>query len=206
MLVGVTGAGCSSGGAPADEPPTPASASSSTTEDAASDVATTEPGSELDLGDEATVAWRPAPDLEGVLDLSVDRVRAARMRDFAGLVASGSSVEGARPYYVDVRVTNAGESDLGGLAVPLYLRDTSESLGPPWGFEEPFRPCRSRPLPASFAPGQSVERCLVFFARAGAAYDAMAFQPTPDVEPITWDGDVTDAVGERRDRPSRRGR
>jgi hypothetical protein len=168
-------------------------------------VDTTEPGSVLGLGDDATVVWRPAPDLEGVLDLRVDAVREADMADFDGLVSPGA-VEGARPYYVDVTVANVGDADLGGLDVPLYLLDSSDTLGPPWGFEEPFAPCRSRPLPRSFAPGDTTSGCLVFFACAGATYDAMAFQPTPDQVAITWIGAPTEAERGERERPSRRRR
>lgn len=168
----------------------------------AADVATTEPGTVLALGDDATVVWRPSVDLEGVLELRVDAVREAATADFDGLVASGT-VAGAQPYYVDVTVANVGDTDLGGLDVPLYLLDTSDTLGPPWGFEEPFDPCRSGPLPAAFAPGETTTACLVFFARAGSTYDAMAFQPVPDVGAITWTGEPEPAA---RERPSRRRR
>jgi hypothetical protein len=201
------GAGCSADGS-GDGSPDPAASTAagsdpSEVDDAAAEgERTTAPGSVLDLGGTATVAWRPSAALEGVLEMSVERVRAGRPRDFTGLVASGT-VEGARPYYVDVTLTNAGDSDLGGLDVALYLRDSSGTLGPPWGFTEPFAPCRSRPLPGSFAPGRTVATCLVFFARAGATYDAVAYQPRPDQEAITWTGDVTEPD---RDRPSRRRR
>lgn len=182
---------------------TPGGGSSTPAADpSSSDVATTEPGAVLDLGDDATVVWRPSADLEGVLDLRVDTVREASMADFEGLVASGA-VAGARPYYIGVTVDNVGDTDLGGLDVPLYLLDTSDTLGPPWGFEEPFGPCRSGPLPQAFAPGDSARRCLVYFARAGATYDAMAFQPVPDVEAITWTGEPEPVD---RERPSRRRR
>lgn len=177
-------------------------ASSPAADRSASDVATTEPGAVLDLGDEATVEWRPSADLEGLLDLRVDAVREASMADFEGLVASGT-VASARPYYVDVTVANVGDTDLGGLDVPLYLLDTSDTLGPPWGFEETFGPCPSGPLPRAFAPGDSTRTCLVFFARAGSTYDAMAFQPVPDVEAITWTGEPEPVD---RERPSRRRR
>ena len=198
VLVGLTA--CSSDDSSGD-----GTTSASSTGDPSTDVETTEPGSVLELGDLATVVWRPAAEVEGVLDLRVDSVRQADTRDFDGLVAPGA-VEGARPYYVDVTVTNAGETDLGGVDVPLYLLDTSDTLGPPWGFEEPFAPCRSRPLPAAFAPGRTARKCLVFFARAGSTYDAMAFQPTPDQAAITWTGEATRVERGKGERPSRRGR
>lgn len=205
VLMAATG-GCSSDADPAPDAgagPTTAAPTGAVPE--AADAPTTAPGSELDLGETATVAWRPAPDLEGVLELGVEQVREADPSDFDGLVASGA-VAGAQPYYVEVTVANAGDTDLGGLDVPLYLLDSSESLGPPWAFAEPFRPCRSRPLPGSFAPGDTTTKCLVFFARADATYDAMAFQPTPDHEAITWTGAATEAARDRDRRPSRRGR
>ena len=210
VLLALTG--CSSDDASGDGTPStgastaasdPTSGGSTTGESSPQD--TTAPGTELDLGDAATVAWRPASDPEGALELTVEAVRQGRMADFDGLVASGA-VEGARPYYVEVRVTNAGDTDLGGLDVPLYLLDTSDTLGPPWAFAEPFRPCRSRPLPKSFGPGDSAGMCLVFLARAGSTYAAMAFQPTPDQEPVTWTGEATRAGRDRSDGPSRRRR
>lgn len=189
-LVGTTS--CSSdGGEPsaggAASPPAETTGPSTGT-----DVVTTAPGSVLELGDTATVAWRPSTEVEGLLGLSVDAVREADPRDFDGLAAAGAG-EDTRPYYVDVTVGNVGDTDLGGLAVPLYLHDTSDALGPPWGFEEPFGPCRSRPLPEAFAPGDSMRTCLVYLARAGAAYDEMALVTTPDQEPITWSGDPRQA-------------
>jgi hypothetical protein len=193
---------CSSDDAMSGEGTPDAGASTPAGEPTPTDVATTEPGTVLALGDDARVVWRPSADLEGVLELRVDAVREAATTDFDGLVASGT-VAGAQPYYVDVTVANVGDTDLGGLDVPLYLLDTSDTLGPPWGFEEPFGPCRSRTLPTAFAPGESRGKCLVFFARAGSTYDAIAFQPAPDAEPITWTGEPEPAD---RERPSRRRR
>jgi hypothetical protein len=195
-------AGCSSDDDPQAQP---TAQTSDRTSERVANAGTTAPGTELALGDTATVAWRPAADVEALLELSVEEVTEARRRDFAGLVAAGAA-EGARPYYVDVTVTIAGDVDLGGLAVPLYLRDTSDALGPPWGFAEPFEPCRSRPLPERFDRGDTTTRCLVFLARAGAAYDAMVFWPTPDREAITWTGEAAEPDRDRRGRPSRRGR
>ena len=204
VLVGVTAlAGCSSGGDPAGEAST-ASPAAAPAEDAAA-VDTTEPGSVLDLGDEATVPWRAAPELEGVLELSVDAVREGRVRDFEDLVAAGA-VEGAQPYYVDVTLTNAGDSDLGGLGVPLYLRDTSDTLGPPWGFEEPFTPCRSRPLPEVVRPGRHHPHVpgLLRPGRGGVRRDGLPAEPRPGGHHLDRRGDPP--AGDRADRPSRRRR
>src|SRR5687768_6014974 len=87
-LVGATS--CSSDGdtpsaGGAASPPAETTGSSSGT-----DAVTTEPGSVLELGDTATVAWRPSAEVEGLLGLSVDAVREADPRDFTGLVAAGA--------------------------------------------------------------------------------------------------------------------
>ena len=162
----------------------------------------TEPGTELGFGDSAVLAWQPTQDLAGELELTVEAVAEQRQSVFDGWTRDDAMVA-SRPYFVTVTLANVGDTDLGGLDVPLYLLDTSDTLGPPWSFEEPFAPCRSRPLPAAFAPGDSTRTCLVYFARAGSTYDAMAFQPVPDVEAITWTGEPERVD---RERPSRRRR
>src|SRR6476620_11163589 len=81
----------------------------------------TDPGTDLDLGDEATVVWQPRADLTGVLDVSVDAVAEQDESVFDGWVSE--VMPDARPYFVTVTLANAGEADLAGLDVPLYLRD-----------------------------------------------------------------------------------
>ncbi|PVG83471.1 hypothetical protein DDE18_09325 [Nocardioides gansuensis] len=159
----------------------------------------TEPGTTLDLGERATVAWQVGGGEVGVAELRVDRVREVTLEELEGWVADGSMKE-SRPYFVDVTVENAGETDLGGQEVPVLLMDSNGVLGPPWSFGGQFRPCNSGPLPGSFEPGEKKALCLVYLAPQGASIDAMAFAPVDGFEPIRWTGDVQTPADEKKPR------
>jgi hypothetical protein len=160
------------------------------------DVASTDPGTELDFGEPATIVWQPAQEVTGVLDVTVDSVAEQRQSVFDGW-ARDEAMAAARPYFVLVSLTNAGESDLGGQAVPLYLRDDTGALGAPWTLGGDFEACQSGPLPTPFEPGDTVEMCLVYLAPDGARIDDMVFEPSEGYDPISWTGDV--------ERPAERG-
>ncbi|EON24401.1 MULTISPECIES: hypothetical protein [Nocardioides] len=136
------------------------------------------------------VEWAPTTSLAGALTISVDRVREGYFSDFAGLGGSGIT-EANQPFYVDAVISNEGEVDFGGLDAPLYLQDSNGVLSPPWGFARAFGPCDSGPLPVPFGPGSEVELCLVFFGSPGATFESVTFQPSTEVAPITWSGDLT---------------
>ena len=171
---------------------------------AAVDVASTDPGTRLDFGEPATLVWQPAQDLTGVLDLTVDSVTEQRQSVFDGW-ARDEAMAAARPYFVRVSLTNTGESDLGGQAVPLYLRDGTGALGAPWTVGGDFTACQSGPLPTPFEPGAEADLCLVYLAPDGARIDDMVFEPTEGYDPITWTGDVGKAK-EKRTRKADRNR
>ena len=154
------------------------------------DVASTEPGTDLDFGEPATLVWQPAQDLTGVLDLTVDSVAEQRQSVFDGWTRDDAMAT-ARPYFVVVSLANTGESDLGGQPVPLYLRDDTGSLGAPWTLGGDFTACQSGPLPSPFEPGDEAEMCLVYLAPGGARIRDMVFEPTEGYDPVTWTGDVT---------------
>ncbi len=153
-------------------------------------VSATEPGTALEHGDPATLVWQPANDLVGALELTVEAVQERRASVFDGWVAD-DSLEAARPYFVRVALTNVGENDLAGQAVPLYLRDDRDRLGAPWTVGGDFTPCQSGPLPEPFEAGASAEMCLVYLAPDDARIRDMVFEPTEGYDPIVWTGDVT---------------
>ena len=154
-----------------------------------SDAASTEPGTELEFGEPATLVWAPTQDLTGVLDLTVESVSEQRQSVFDGW-ARDDAMAAARPYFVRVQLANTGESDLGGQAVPLYLRDDTGALGAPWTLGGDFTACQSGPLPKPFEPGVEADMCLVYLAPDGARIQDMVFEPTEGYDPITWTGDV----------------
>lgn len=163
---------------------------------AASDA--TEPGTDLELGEEATVAWQPTQDLAGEIELTVESVAEQRASVFDGWVSE--VVPDARPYFVTVTLTNVGDTDLGGQDVPLYLRDTGGTLGAPWTLGGDFAACQSGPLPVPFAAGAEAGMCLVYLVPDGGRIRDLAFAPTEGYDPVTWSGDVQEPV---RPRPGR---
>lgn len=177
---------CSRNGSDSGSEPAPALDGTATP---ASDSTATEPGSDLAFGAAATLVWQPAAGLSGTLDLSVDAVVEQRQSVFDGWVRD-DVMAASRPYFVTVSLTNAGDADLGGADVPLYLRDDSGALGAPWTLGGDFTACQSGPLPTPFEPGDQAEMCLVYLVPHGARIDDMVFEPTEGYDPISWTGDV----------------
>ena len=184
----------SSACAPDDPESTPAPAPTT----AADPAVGTDPGTKLGLGEQATLAWQPESDVAGVLDLSVDAVAEQERSVFDGWV--DDVVPDARPYFVTVTVTNAGESDLGGQEVPLYLRDDTGALGAPWTVGGDFAECQSGPLPTPFAAGTETGMCLVYLVPDGGRIRDLVFEPTEGYDPITWSGDVAKPATKKRER------
>jgi hypothetical protein len=172
---------CSGG----DDEPSAAPADAATTAEAAA----TAPGTDLGFGEPATLVWQPAASVSGTLELSVDAVAEQRQSVFDGWVRD-DVMAASRPYFVTVTVTNAGESDLAGQVVPLYLRDDNEALGAPWTLGGDFTACQSGPFPSPFGPGAEAELCLVYLVPRGARITDMVFEPTEGYDPITWTGEV----------------
>ena len=156
---------------------------------AAVEEPSTEPGTDLDFGETATLVWQPTTSLTGTLDLSVDAVAEQPPSVFDGWVRDDVMAE-ARPYFVTVSLTNTGESDLGGRDVPLYLRDDTGALGAPWTVGGDFTACQSGPIPAPFEPTAETEMCLVYLVPGGARIEDMVFEPTEGFDPISWTGEV----------------
>jgi hypothetical protein len=152
-------------------------------------VTLTEPGTALGFGDVATVAFPIAGGEVGVLEARVDAVTEVTVKEFRGWL-SPQALEQSRPYFVRVRLVNAGDTELGGHDVPVHLLDDNGTLGPPWAFDGKFRPCQSGPLPKRFGPGDKAKTCLVYLAPMQGAIESMAFVPDAAADPVTWSGKV----------------
>lgn len=210
LAVGSLLAGCAEGDATGDgaavatpSSPPPSTMISSTDYLPVPDgVELTEPGSEMDLKDDAVVAWRPRQDVVGVLDLSVGRLEETTVeRSLAGFRLS-ADVRESTPYFVRAVVTNDGDSDLGGRQVPLYAIDSSGRLIEPTGVDNDFADCPDGVLPAIFAPGDRARTCLIFFVPPGASLESVMFRPPEGVVPLTWSGEIR-IFGERTPRTKR---
>lgn len=179
LVFSCTVSACGSNAEP-DAPTTPTASGTPTAEPAPTELA---------FGDAESVTWAPGADLSGELSITVAQVTAGDFEDFDGLDGSGIT-EANEPFYVDAVIVNEGDAELGGLDVPLYLEDSNGTLSPPWRFATPFKPCDSGPFPASFAAGEELETCLVFFGSPDATFESVTFRPSVDASAVTWTGEV----------------
>lgn len=157
-------------------------------------VSLTPQGSLLGVGDTATVAYRPRQGKVGVLDLRVTSlVRTTFEESFQNWKLDDKTMQ-QTPYFVEVKVKNRGNSDLGGRPVPLYLLDGADTLVESSTFDGDFTPCPSTPLPKKFAKGATDKVCLVFLAPRGEKLAGVSFRPDQAFTAITWNGKV-EAIG-----------
>ncbi len=155
-------------------------------------VTLAEPGSELELGESATIAWRPRQDTVVALDLAVERIDETSYEEsFEGWVVT-KQMKGQVPYFVRVTATNVGDADIGVLLVPLYGLSAAASMYEPLDFrEETFEPCPGGNLPDRLRPGKSADLCFAYLLPAEHDFAGAAFDPVGELEPITWSGEIT---------------
>lgn len=147
-------------------------------------------GSDLAVGDSATVAWQPKVGKVGVLTITVTKLVETTIKDFRGFTLDERS-RNSTPYYVYATVTNAGETDLAGATVPLYARYDTDTLLVATKFTSRFKPCPSTPLPAkAFKPGAKANVCLVYLVENKGLMEAVTFRPSQEYEPIEWTGTI----------------
>lgn len=153
-------------------------------------VELTDQGSELELGDTATVAYEPRQDEVAALEITVTRIDKASFKLFVGWKLSPETKK-TTPYFVHVKVKNVGDTDLGGRPVPVYGVDGTNKLIEASTFASTFKPCPSEPLPKKFRNGDSVKTCLVYLAPDRGELTAASFRPVEEFDPITWTGKIT---------------
>lgn len=163
-------------------------------------VALTAQGTELAVGDDATVAYEPRQDTVGVLHIRITGLeRTTFKRSFQGWQLD-KATRSTTPYFVHAEVRNVGKTDLGGRPVPLYIVDGHNTLIESSTFASSFKPCPSAPLPKKFANGDRVKTCLVYLSPKHGDLTAVSFRPTQDFNPITWTGEVTTATAPKSGR------
>jgi hypothetical protein len=164
-------------------------------------VELTAQGSELELGETATVAYEPRQELVGALDITVTRTDQANFRLFSGWQLKAETRK-TTPYFVHAKIRNVGETDLGGLRPPLYAVDGANRLVESSTFGSTFKPCPSADFPKRFRTGDTVKTCLVYLAPDRGELTGVSFRPTEEFDPIVWSGEVTklEAPKEKRDK------
>jgi hypothetical protein len=152
-------------------------------------VVLTDQGSELGLGESAVVAWRPKQGEVGVLKVTVRKLERAPIKALLDwqLDAAGRK---SSLFYVTVTVENAGELDLRGRRIPLYVADGRNSLIESNAFKTEYQPCPSPALPEPFASGEETTACLVYLVPDHGRLTSVTFRPGEKFNPITWVGKV----------------
>jgi hypothetical protein len=147
-------------------------------------------GSQLQVGETATVAYEVKQGVVGVLDLTVTRLEKTSFgKSFVGWDLDAGQKK-ANPYFVRATVTNRGDTDLGGRRAPLYIVDGNNTLVESTTFASAFTPCEPGSFPKKFPAGKKTKVCLVFLAPQKGDLTAVSFRPTQDFDPITWTGEL----------------
>jgi hypothetical protein len=160
-------------------------------------VELTDPGSELGLGEHATVAWRPRQGQIGVLDVVVRKLVKASMKDLEDWQLDAAGLSSAL-YYVTVTVANVGDLDLSDRRVPLYAFDGAGTPVESSAFKTDFDPCPSLAMPDGFVTREKTTLCQAYLVPEHGDLKAVGFRPTDDFNPITWVGKVTEPKPPRR--------
>ena len=150
-------------------------------------VVLTDQGSDLEVGDAATIAWEPRKQVVGALTIRVTRLQQATLKALSAFRLDPSQKRSA-PYYVRATVKNVGKTNLAGVSVPLYLVDGRDTLIQATPFAATFKPCPSKALPKPFRTGTKAAVCLVYLVPDRGTLEAVSFRPTQEYDPITWAG------------------
>ena len=192
--------GCSSEGAAQDAGGSSSDAASSSSSASPSPSSTvpvpegtdlTEQGSKLAFGDTGTVIFEPSEGRGTVLQLTVKSVKQGSLDDFKGFILDDSYKQKASYYYATVTVKNVGEGDVGGVGVPLWGVNSTNTLLPAVNFTTSFKPCSSKPLPKSFPKDATLSTCLVYLSPDKGKLESVSYRPSQEFNPITWTGDIT---------------
>jgi len=156
--------------------------------------ALTEPGADRRLGESATVEWTPKEGVDGKLSITIVKLESTSYKQtFSGWKLDEATLARA-PYFVRATIKNDGETDLGGYDAPLWGLDEDGNLVEAAAFKEPFKPCDVKTFPKPFAPGASVNVCLVMLVPNQGKLVGVSFRPYEEFDPITWESDPTPYV------------
>ena len=152
-------------------------------------VKLTKPGTELKVGETATVGFAPNAKRSTALRLKVRRIYQGRISDLSRYDLA-PAFRASTPYYVKAGVANVGDGQIGRSAIPLWgLGDDNTLIGAS-GFTTSFTKCPSRALPRSFGKGASTRTCLMFLAPKGTTLVGVSYRPVMAEAPIVWKGTV----------------
>ncbi len=162
-----------------------------------SGVTLTRPGSRLQLGQAATVPYRPNDKRSSVLRMRVTSIDQGTLKQLNAYVLDRSTRQ-STPYYVHLTVANVGNGNVGSTDVPLWAVGPGNTLVHSSSFTNTFKRCPSRSLPKSFGPGKHTTACLVFLLPSHGKVSSVSFRPVQAVAPIEWHGTVKPPPGTKK--------
>jgi hypothetical protein len=174
-------AGCSS----SEPAPAPATTATSAAFDPPPGVTITPGGTRLAVGKPATVVYRVADGAASAITVTVSKVTPGSMDDFA-FFSLDAATKKSSPYYVRVSVTNNGPAGLGGVSVPLFALDSTNTNVPANDIIGTFKPCPTPTLPASFLPGATADLCRVYLLPEGRTLRSISLQTGATKDAIRW--------------------
>lgn len=149
-------------------------------------VTLTEGGTQLATGKPASVVYEVADHATSAITVTVAAIRKGSINSDFTFFSLDDVARKSTPFYVDVTVKNEGPAGLGGAALPLYVRDSSNTDLPANDIVGSFKPCRPATLPKSFLPGSTAKICLVYLVPSGKTLKSVNLQTAKTKDAITW--------------------
>ena len=119
------------------------------------------------------------------ITVTVTQVAKGNIKDFK-FFSLDPAAKASSPFYVTVTVKNDGPAGLGGVALPIYAHDSSNTIFPPNELVGTFKPCPRPALPKNFLPGSIAELCLVYLVPKGKALQSVDLQTGTSQDAISW--------------------
>ena len=160
-------------------------------------------GSQLEVGDTATVAYEPRQGVVGVLDITVTRLeKTSFKKSFVGWDLDQRPEE-VEPLLRARHDHNVGDTDLGGTTGPALRRRRPDTLVEADDVRQRVQAVRARHVPQEVQPGDEDEGLPGLPRARQGDLTAVSFRPTEEFDPITWTGDAGEARAPKPDKPAR---
>ena len=166
----------------------------------------TPPGTQLKLGEEATVGWVPFSEgdttgaKQGIdVKVSVEEIETGSIEDFADVELEAEE-ENSTPYYVKLRIEAVSgtepppneEPDIGFDAIDDRGQEQTSVT-----FLGEFERCNEEEMPRPFTDGASYEPCLTYLIPGGGSIEKVQWNDGPSEgteltpyydDPVVWTG------------------
>jgi hypothetical protein len=139
------------------------------------------------------IAFERRQDEIGVLEVVVERIeRTSFQESFPGWNIDAATAA-RTPYFVRVKVTNVGDTDLGGMRLDnvLWADDGNNLEAPNYYTAAQLPACNGAALPTPFATAATAELCQVYFIAPAHSFESVSFPPYGGLDAVTWSGPIS---------------